>query len=1051
MNTITISVAFYMLLFWGAYRFLKNQQAFTKKDSISHTVFFVAFFMVATAGKIWLSQSFFGHSSDMSLFSAWADLGRHEPISAFYGTKGAEYYVDYPPLYLYVLTMVGKLAGLFSVPFGSRAYIGLIKCIPILADTATALLVYKLAKGVFSKRTAKVLAILVLLNPAYILNSVFWGQIDGLYTLLILWLVYSVFKKRYIQAILSFTAGMLTKPQMIIFLPLLGFWLLRDVVTEWKTMRSIDSLKQALWGIGFSVILVVVAVVPMFGLRFDRFFSLYINAAKQYPYATLNAANVFGAFGQNWADVSKTFLGISHASWGFIGVILTSLAVFAGAFFAQDRTGVLILSGFSVLSIFMVAHTMHERYMFPLILILLVLFLYTRDRRVLYAFLVATVLQVVQMGLVLLDNEGMIVLSKQSFVALSWVHILFFACMLFLWYKMLFRDERKCLEPDQLKILYIEKDEGTVRCTRKDIALIAIITLVYSVSAFFHLGSFSVPEKGVYLQENNETVILDFGKEQYFDRVNLFLGWIDRRMADGEVERAITVSFGINAAEEGETKELIFGDETVLTVRSVFRWDGFFANQHGRYVKISADEGGFFLNEVACFDKNKALLSPVAVYGEYGDASALTDEQEKAVYAYTWYDGTYFDEVYHPRTAYEYLNGLWPYENTHPPLGKGIISLGMLLFGVTPFGWRFFGALCGVFMVPVAYLFGKQLFKQRTWAAVSCFLFTFDFMHLTQTRLATIDSFTVLFVMLSYYFMYRYTKLNFYNKGVRHTLLPLFFSGLFFGLGTAVKWQGIYGGAGLCVLFFHSLFKRYSEYKAAKEGRLVGDSAYIIKQFFKNTIKTLAAACMFFLLVPAAIYVLSYLPIVLSDAADITYIWENQNTMFSYHTELTQTHVYGSPWWSWPLDLRPLYAYSPNWDFVSGEYAQGISSFGNPLIWWCTIPAIGYLLYRTAKGRANAETNLILMGFGAMYLPWILITRQAFIYHFFPCVIFVVLAITYAMKDLCARTMYGKRVLKGYLVCVFLLYVAFYPVLTGIQIPFWYAEALSWLPGWVLG
>ncbi|MBR2717342.1 MAG: glycosyltransferase family 39 protein, partial [Oscillospiraceae bacterium] len=53
----------------------------------------------------------------------------------------------------------------------------------------------------------------------------------------------------------------------------------------------------------------------------------------------------------------------------------------------------------------------------------------------------------------------------------------------------------------------------------------------------------------------------------------------------------------------------------------------------------------------------------------------------------------------------------WPYEITHPPLGKAIISLGIRLFGMTPFGWRFMGALTGVLMVPLMYLLVKQLTK----------------------------------------------------------------------------------------------------------------------------------------------------------------------------------------------------------------------------------------------------------------------------------------------------------------------------------------------------
>ncbi|MFR8975071.1 MAG: hypothetical protein ACLVG9_03665, partial [Eubacteriales bacterium] len=100
MNYLTVSAALYVALLWGAYRMLTSENEMEKKTGRTHTIVFVALILVITALKVWLSQTFFGHSSDMSLFSAWADLGRHESVREFYGPLGAEYFVDYPPLYL---------------------------------------------------------------------------------------------------------------------------------------------------------------------------------------------------------------------------------------------------------------------------------------------------------------------------------------------------------------------------------------------------------------------------------------------------------------------------------------------------------------------------------------------------------------------------------------------------------------------------------------------------------------------------------------------------------------------------------------------------------------------------------------------------------------------------------------------------------------------------------------------------------------------------------------------------------------------------------------
>ena len=89
-----------------------------------------------------------------------------------------------------------------------------------------------------------------------------------------------------------------------------------------------------------------------------------------------------------------------------------------------------------------------------------------------------------------------------------------------------------------------------------------------------------------------------------------------------------------------------------------------------------------------------------------------------------------------------------PYEYTHPPLGKDLMMIGIALFGMTPFGWRFMGTIMGILMVPVMYLLVKQLVKRTDLSFIGCFLMTFDCMHFTQTRIATIDSYAVLFIMV---------------------------------------------------------------------------------------------------------------------------------------------------------------------------------------------------------------------------------------------------------------------------------------------------------------
>lgn len=157
-----------------------------------------------------------------------------------------------------------------------------------------------------------------------------------------------------------------------------------------------------------------------------------------------------------------------------------------------------------------------------------------------------------------------------------------------------------------------------------------------------------------------------------------------------------------------------------------------------------------------------------------GEASALTDEQNVVPLYPSYMNSTYFDEIYHARTAYEHILGLEPYENTHPPLGKLIISLGIRIFGMNPFGWRFMGTLFGVLMLPILYHLLKRLFGSTFLCTAGTVLFAFDFMHYVQTRIATIDTYAVFFILLMYGAMLVFLQTDLMTAGWKKLLPPLF-------------------------------------------------------------------------------------------------------------------------------------------------------------------------------------------------------------------------------------------------------------------------------------
>ena len=226
--------------------------------------------------------------------------------------------------------------------------------------------------------------------------------------------------------------------------------------------------------------------------------------------------------------------------------------------------------------------------------------------------------------------------------------------------------------------------------------------------------------------------------------------------------------------------------------------------------------GEAWINELAFFDTAGNLLH---VTVNDASAAALVDEQDCVPEYPSYMTGMYFDELYHARTAYEHLHNLSVYEVSHPPLGKIIISVGVAIFGMNPFGWRIMGALFGVAMIPLMYAFGKRMFKRPELALLAAGLFAFDFMHFSQTRISTIDVYGVFFNMCMTYYMYKFIKMDL-GDSLKDTLIPLGLSGLFFGLGCASKWICIYTGAALAVMFFVKMITLWVKANKIKNAKL---------------------------------------------------------------------------------------------------------------------------------------------------------------------------------------------------------------------------------------
>lgn len=410
----------------------------------------------------------------------------------------------------------------------------------------------------------------------------------------------------------------------------------------------------------------------------------------------------------------------------------------------------------------------------------------------------------------------------------------------------------------------------------------------------------------------------------------------------------------------------------------------------------------------------------------------------------THFDNLYFDEIYFVRTAVEHIESIHPYEWTHPPLGKNIIAASILIFGENPFGWRLIGSVCGVIMLLVMYILIKNMFGKTPVAVCGTLLLGFDFMRLVQSRIGTIDTYAVLFILLSYFFMYRYITTE-RDAPFGKSVLPLALSGLFFGLSFTVKWIGFYAGAGLLIIYVIRQVQLWHYYNLNKKP---GFASY-----FFNTI---LFSFLFFVIVPALIYYVNYIPYGLARGMSIqggmlwsadyfNMVWQNQESMFHYHSTLDATHGGSSFWWQWLFNIKPiLYVNS----YVEGMRAS-YAAFGNPVLYWGGLAAIIAVTIRIISYK-DGKALFIVIGYLAQLLPWVAVTRVVFAYHYLPSTLFLVLAVAYIFNTIFEREKPGyKNYVYGFTAVTGAVFLIFYPALSGVYLPYWYYDVfIKWLPSW---
>ncbi len=476
------------------------------------------------------------------------------------------------------------------------------------------------------------------------------------------------------------------------------------------------------------------------------------------------------------------------------------------------------------------------------------------------------------------------------------------------------------------------------------------------------------------------------------------------------------------------------------------------------------------------------------------------------------------------KAAWEYFG----HENTHPPLSKLLMAAGQGIYGhkdykgagngcwgdaedadkrtdsawlYDPIGWRMPSALAGVGAVVFMYLLGRALFRSEIAGLASSFFLAADGMVFAHARIGTPDAMVLFFIIGTLYFLVT-------NRWA--------LSGVFLGLGAATKWNVAFIVLPVLLYFIWRFYVRWRESQPERELRaaervlllgaaLIGLGAatsvplYINEGHLSSTVVIGAAAPaaiglfvilgglmaiasdsalrskpraqvylqaalslpIFFMALPFAVHMATYIPM-FAAGWGLDHWWFLSDESYKFHASLEASHGWQSDFWQWPINARPVFFW------VEGGTHSKIYNLGNPLVFWMSLPALGFALWQGLKfirvrveegsrvalwgrfGEREAALIFVFVCWLVLWLFWATNPRTLFSYHYIPAFVFAVLALGYVVNWLWheSRVDGSRQIAIAFLVTVGLAFVYFYPHLAAVDVPQWLDDQYYWFSSW---
>ncbi len=865
------------------------------------------------------------------------DIGSYQAWAGQIATQGPAhtyqegYFLDYPPGYLYALWVAGLVARALSA--SGDFYRIIVESPVVVADFALALLMYALMRRRSRPAMAFVAMLMVALNPALLFDTVVWGQSDSVLTFVTLLSIVAILGQQYEIGWGLAAIAVLVKPQGLMMIPVLGLW----------TMLETDF---ATW-IRSGVALIAVAVIGIapfqIGHEWNWIIKLYTSTAAFYHETSVNAFNLMALIGGLRKADSGTLAGVSYFALGMS--LLVPLYAFVAWILWRGRapTRLLFASFIAIFGFFMVAPRMHERYLYPAIALAVPLALEAPE--MLAVFVIISLTCLINLAYVLHTLNTVVFLDARDGYAMATSGLNVVALGLAVYY-------------------------GATRLQGGSAAATA-------VSAFF--GRFAAPRRN----------------EDYVEQPAGAPAWI---ATDTIIISALLIAAAVTRFWHlGHPAEIVFDEVHFVAQGRHYLHGESFLDPHPPLAKLVIALGIFIFGDrpfgwrVGNATLGTALVGITYLVARRMSGSRLVGALAGAIIIC---DGLYLvdshyaviDIVYLTCAAVAYLL-FFKFAQSHDPRERRRILpwIGLAL-GLCLASKLYIPAI--TFLLVMGFIL-YVLAKERPAAAPAAQPVRANpgpdvAAKPRRAQSPPLES---------------KAKKNLSPPPVGIDLFD-WTSAIFVSMTCVVLGSVLFLSgetlAYVMLILFAVLALRYAEIvwrsrsSSAAAARWIPSLASLREPMSVGAIVIVGS-------VGAIAYLAVFLPHYWLGW------WGGIEDLFKYYSDViwyeksvaSASHPYASPWWSWPLMLRPV-AYWQN--FPKTGDVQTVWGGGNPVLWWGALTAITITAVQAIE-RPSLTRSFLVIGYLSYLLIWVWIGRTLFLYHYMASIYFGYLALAILLAE----------------------------------------------------